>query len=148
MDACAVIRNMSYGCAQHRCRVPRCTAIRTRKHPCQDSLLFAWLNEHINQRLCRDALLVSLISPLGLQNTTSRPNSLDLFVHVRLEDAFLDLQTLVSKADAEFHTDSSISRFVPPYRTLTAPNMFTFFRMCREGSSQCWFVFCINPSPN
>ena len=45
------------------------------------SLLFAWLNEHINQRLCRDDLdiFVRLFDLPGLQNMMGCPNSLDQF---------------------------------------------------------------------
>ncbi|OBZ76091.1 Chitin synthase 8 [Grifola frondosa] len=45
------------------------------------SLLFAWLNEHINQRLCRDdfTTFIGLFDLPGPQNMTSRPNSLDQF---------------------------------------------------------------------
>ncbi|KAJ8083666.1 hypothetical protein PM082_009542 [Marasmius tenuissimus] len=45
------------------------------------SLLFAWLNEHINQRLCKDdfSTFLALFDLPGPQNMTSRPNSLDQF---------------------------------------------------------------------
>ena len=45
------------------------------------SLLFAWLNEHINQRLCRDDFdtFIGLFDLPGPQNMTGRPNSLDQF---------------------------------------------------------------------
>ena len=45
------------------------------------SLLFAWLNEHINQRLCRDDFdtFISLFDLPGPQNMTGRPNSLNQF---------------------------------------------------------------------
>ncbi|KAJ6477179.1 P-loop containing nucleoside triphosphate hydrolase protein [Mycena vitilis] len=45
------------------------------------SLLFAWLNEHINQRLCKDdfSTFIALIDLPGPQNLSSRPNSLDQF---------------------------------------------------------------------
>ena len=45
------------------------------------SLLFAWLNEHINQRLCRDdfTTFIGLFDFPGPQNMSSRPNSLDQF---------------------------------------------------------------------
>jgi chitin synthase len=46
------------------------------------SLLFAWLNEHINQKLCRDdfSTLLTFVDLPGPQNASSRPNSLDQFV--------------------------------------------------------------------
>ena len=45
------------------------------------SLLFTWLNEHINQRLCRDDFdtFTGLFDLPGPQNMTGRPNSLDQF---------------------------------------------------------------------
>ncbi|KAG6373004.1 P-loop containing nucleoside triphosphate hydrolase protein [Boletus reticuloceps] len=45
------------------------------------SLLFAWLNEHINQRRCRDDFdtFIGLFDLPGPQNMTSRPNSLHQF---------------------------------------------------------------------
>ncbi|KAF8124223.1 P-loop containing nucleoside triphosphate hydrolase protein [Boletus edulis] len=45
------------------------------------SLLFTWLNEHINQCLCRDDFdtFIGLFDLPGLQNMTSHPNSLDQF---------------------------------------------------------------------
>ncbi|KAF9442722.1 glycosyltransferase family 2 protein [Macrolepiota fuliginosa MF-IS2] len=45
------------------------------------SLLFAWLNEHINQRFCKDdfSTFIGLFDLPGPQNMTSRPNSLDQF---------------------------------------------------------------------
>ncbi|KAI6032165.1 P-loop containing nucleoside triphosphate hydrolase protein [Pisolithus microcarpus] len=45
------------------------------------SLLFAWLNEHINQRLCRDDFdtFIGLFDLPGPQNMTGRSNALDQF---------------------------------------------------------------------
>ncbi|KAI6018651.1 P-loop containing nucleoside triphosphate hydrolase protein [Pisolithus microcarpus] len=45
------------------------------------SLLFAWLNEHINQRLCRDDFntFIGLFDLPSPQNMTGRSNSLDQF---------------------------------------------------------------------
>ncbi|KAI6011876.1 P-loop containing nucleoside triphosphate hydrolase protein [Pisolithus microcarpus] len=45
------------------------------------SLLFAWLNEHINQRLCRDNFdtFIGLFDLPGPQNMTGRSNLLDQF---------------------------------------------------------------------
>jgi chitin synthase len=45
------------------------------------SLLFTWLNEHINQCLCRDDFVtfIGLFNLPGPQNMSSRPNSLDHF---------------------------------------------------------------------
>ncbi|KAK7447693.1 hypothetical protein VKT23_009920 [Stygiomarasmius scandens] len=45
------------------------------------SLLFSWLNEHINQCLCKEdfSTFIGLFDLPGPQNMTSRPNSLDQF---------------------------------------------------------------------
>lgn len=84
------------------------------------SLLFAWLNEHINQRLCKDdfTTFIGLFDLPGPQNMTSRPNSLDQFC---VNYANERLQNFVQKQMFESHaaqyTSEGISRFVPqvPY---------------------------------
>jgi len=84
------------------------------------SLLFAWLNEHINQRLCRDDFdtFIGLFDLPGPQNMTSRPNSLDQFC---INFANERLQGFIQKRIFESHVDEyqteGISRFVPsvPY---------------------------------
>ncbi|KAG6370849.1 P-loop containing nucleoside triphosphate hydrolase protein [Boletus reticuloceps] len=84
------------------------------------SLLFAWLNEHINQRLCRDDFntFIGLFDLPGPQNMTSRPNSLDQFC---INFANERLQNFVQKCIFESHVDEyrteGISCFVPsvPY---------------------------------
>jgi len=84
------------------------------------SLLFAWLNEHINQRLCREdfATFIGLFDLPGPQNMTSRPNSLDQFC---VNFANERLQNFVQKRIFEAHVgeyqNEGISRFVPtvPY---------------------------------
>ncbi|TFK50010.1 glycosyltransferase family 2 protein [Heliocybe sulcata] len=45
------------------------------------SLLFTWLNEYVNRKLCRDdfATFIALLDLPGPQNMTSRSNSLDQF---------------------------------------------------------------------
>ena len=45
------------------------------------SLLFAWLNDHIDQHLCKGDFtsFISLFDLPGAQNMSSRPNSLDQF---------------------------------------------------------------------
>lgn len=47
------------------------------------TLIFAWLNEHINQRLCRDDFdtFIGLFELPSPQNMTSRPNSLDQILY-------------------------------------------------------------------
>lgn len=84
------------------------------------SLLFAWLNEHINQRLCRDdfSTFIGLFDLPGPQNMTSRPNSLDQFC---VNFANEKLQNFIQKRLFESHVAQynaeGISRFVPqvPY---------------------------------
>ncbi|KAG6369453.1 P-loop containing nucleoside triphosphate hydrolase protein [Boletus reticuloceps] len=84
------------------------------------SLLFAWLNEHINQRLCRDDFdtFIGLFDLPGSQNMTSRPNSLDQFC---INFANERLQNFIQKQIFESHVDEykteGISRFIPsvPY---------------------------------
>ncbi|KAH0831304.1 glycosyltransferase family 2 protein [Lanmaoa asiatica] len=84
------------------------------------SLLFAWLNEYINQRLCREDFdtFIGLFDLPGPQNMTSRPNSLDQFC---INFANERLQSFIQKQIFESHVDEyqteGISRFVPsvPY---------------------------------
>lgn len=84
------------------------------------SLLFAWLNEHINQRLCRDdfATFIGLFDLPGPQNMSSKPNSLD---HFCINFANERLQNWIQKRLFESHVDEytteGILRFVPtvPY---------------------------------
>ncbi|KAJ8519110.1 hypothetical protein ONZ45_g3931 [Pleurotus djamor] len=84
------------------------------------SLLFAWINEHINQRLCRDdfSTFIGLFDLPGPQNMTSRPNSLDQFC---INFANERLQNWIQKQLFESHVSEynaeGISRFVPqiPY---------------------------------
>ena len=84
------------------------------------SLLFAWLNEHINQRLCKDdfTTFVGLFDLPGPQNMSSRPNSLDQFC---INFANERLQNWIQKSMFEKHVNEynteGISRYVPqvPY---------------------------------
>ncbi|KAL4258503.1 TRAFAC class myosin-kinesin ATPase superfamily protein [Pleurotus pulmonarius] len=84
------------------------------------SLLFAWINEYINQRLCRDdfSTFIGLFDLPGPQNLTSRPNSLDQFC---INFANERMQNWIQKRLFESHVDEynteGISRFVPqvPY---------------------------------
>ncbi|KAF9048289.1 glycosyltransferase family 2 protein [Hymenopellis radicata] len=77
------------------------------------SLLFAWLNEHINQRLCKEDYntFIGLFDLPGPQNMTSRPNSLDQFC---INFANERLHNWVQK---QMFENRGISRFVPqvPY---------------------------------
>lgn len=80
------------------------------------SLLFGWLNEHINQKLCRDdfATFVGLFDLPGPQNLSSRPNTLDQFcinfANERLQHFILRrlFETHVTEYNAE-----GITRYVP-----------------------------------
>lgn len=80
------------------------------------SLLFAWLNEHINQRLCKDdyTTFIGLFDLPGPQNMTSRPNSLDQFC---MNFANERLQSWTQKKLFESHVSEynteGIARFVP-----------------------------------
>ena len=84
------------------------------------SLLFAWLNEHINQRLCKDdfATFIGLFDLPGPQNMTSRSNSLDQFC---INFANERLQNWIQKTLFESHVEEynaeGISQLVPqvPY---------------------------------
>ncbi|KAF9817354.1 hypothetical protein IEO21_03495 [Rhodonia placenta] len=84
------------------------------------ALLFAWLNEHINQRLCRDDFntFIGLFDLPGPQNLTSRPNSLDQFcinfANERLQNF---IQKRLFESHASEYANEGISRFVPqiPY---------------------------------
>ncbi|KAF4613327.1 hypothetical protein D9613_010804 [Agrocybe pediades] len=84
------------------------------------SLLFAWLNEHINQRLCKDdfSTFIGLFDLPGPQNMASRPNSLDQFcinfANERLQNWIQ--HTLFKKHVNEYNMEG-IARFVPqvPY---------------------------------
>ncbi|KAF8147259.1 glycosyltransferase family 2 protein [Crassisporium funariophilum] len=83
------------------------------------SLLFAWLNEHINQRLCKDdfSTFIGLFDLPGPQNMSS-PNSLDQFC---INFANERLQNWMQKSLFEKHVNEynleGVSRFVPqvPY---------------------------------
>ncbi|KAJ3999067.1 glycosyltransferase family 2 protein [Lentinula boryana] len=80
------------------------------------SLLFSWLNEHINQRLCKDdfSTFIGLFDLPGPQNMTSRPNSLDQFC---INFANERLQHWTQKRLFEAHVNEyaaeGIAHFVP-----------------------------------
>lgn len=80
------------------------------------SLLFAWLNEHINQRLCRDDFntFIGLLDLPGPQNLTSRPNSLDQFcVNFANERLQSFIQRSFFDANVNEYATEGISRFIP-----------------------------------
>lgn len=84
------------------------------------SLLFAWLNEYINQRLCRNDFdtFIGLFDLSSPQNMMTRPNSLDQFC---INFANKCLQHFTQKHIFELHIDEyqmeGISCIVPsvPY---------------------------------
>ncbi|TFK32154.1 glycosyltransferase family 2 protein [Crucibulum laeve] len=84
------------------------------------SLLFAWINEHINQRLCKDdfSTFIGLFDLPGPQNMSSRPNSLDQFC---VNFANERLQNWIQRRLFESHVSEysleGITQYVPqvPY---------------------------------
>ncbi|KAJ6488481.1 glycosyltransferase family 2 protein [Mycena vitilis] len=89
------------------------------------SLLFAWLNEHINQRLCKDdfSTFIDLFDLPGPQNLSSRPNSLDQFC-INFANERLQAWTqprLFESHVAEYTTEGLIPQFVP------APGSLAYF---------------------
>lgn len=84
------------------------------------SLLFAWLNEHINQKLCRDdfTTFIALFDLPGPQNMTSRPNTLDQFcVNFANERLHHFMQKRLFEAHVAEYASEGITQFVPhvPY---------------------------------
>ncbi|CCM03060.1 uncharacterized protein FIBRA_05180 [Fibroporia radiculosa] len=84
------------------------------------ALLFAWLNEYINQKLCRDDFntFIGLFDLPGPQNLTSRPNSLDQFcVNFANERLHHFVQKRLFESHVSEYTNEGISRLVPqvPY---------------------------------
>jgi chitin synthase len=84
------------------------------------SLLFAWLNEHINQRLCKDDFntFIGLFDLPGPQNMSSRPNSLDQFCINFANERLLNwIQKSLFENHVNEYNMEGISRFIPqvPY---------------------------------
>ena len=87
------------------------------------SLLFAWLNEHINQRLCRDdfTTFIGLFDLPGSQNLSSsatRSNSLDQFcVNFANERLQHWIQRRLFESHVDEYSTEGISDYVPtiPY---------------------------------
>jgi chitin synthase len=80
------------------------------------SLLFAWLNEHINERLCKEdyATFIGLFDLPGPQNLTSRPNSLDQFcINFANERLQAFIQKRIFEAHVAEYNSEGVSRFVP-----------------------------------
>ncbi|KIK12469.1 hypothetical protein PISMIDRAFT_18730 [Pisolithus microcarpus 441] len=87
------------------------------------SLLFAWLNEHINQRLCRDDFntFIGLFDLPGPQNMTGRSNSLDQFC---INFANEQLHHFVQQRLFELHVDEYQSEVAAqqPVKPMRAPS--------------------------
>ncbi|KAF5366143.1 hypothetical protein D9757_010944 [Collybiopsis confluens] len=84
------------------------------------SLLFSWLNEHINQRLCKEdfSTFIGLFDLPGPQNMTSRPNSLDQFcINFANERLQHWTQKRLFESHASEYAAEGISQLVPsvPY---------------------------------
>lgn len=87
------------------------------------SLLFSWLNESINQKLCRDDFttfigLFDLPGPQNMATSASRANSLDQFcVNYANERMHHWIQRRVFESHVEEYKSEGISRYVPtvPY---------------------------------
>lgn len=84
------------------------------------SLLFTWLNEYVNRKLCRDdfATFIALLDLPGPQNMTSRPNSLDQFcVNYANERLHHFVMKSVFEKDMEEYAAEGLADVVPqvPY---------------------------------
>ncbi|KAF8523712.1 glycosyltransferase family 2 protein [Hysterangium stoloniferum] len=87
------------------------------------SLLFAWINEYINQRLCRDDFhtFIGLFDLPGTQNlpsSASRSNSLDQFcINFANERSQHWIQRQLFEVHVDEYKEEGLSRFVPqlPY---------------------------------
>lgn len=81
------------------------------------SLLFAWLNEHVNQRLCRDDFdtFIGLFDLPGPQNMTGRSNSLDQFcINFANERLHHFIQQRLFESHVDEYQSEGISKYVPP----------------------------------
>ncbi|TFK52854.1 glycosyltransferase family 2 protein [Heliocybe sulcata] len=84
------------------------------------SLLFAWLNEHINQKLCKDdfATFIALFDLPGPQNMTSRSNSLDQFcINYANERLHNFVHKRIFEKNASEYASEGLTNYVPqiPY---------------------------------
>ncbi len=84
------------------------------------SLLFTWLNEHINQRLHKDDFVsfIALLEFPGSQNLTSRANGIDQFcVNFANERLQNFIQRRLFESHVSEYNNEGIARFVPqvPY---------------------------------
>ena len=75
------------------------------------TLLFAWLTEHINQRLCRD----DLDTFIGLFDLPGRPNSFNQFcINLVNECLHHFIQCCLFKAHVDKYKSEGIALLVPP----------------------------------
>ncbi|KZT19143.1 glycosyltransferase family 2 protein [Neolentinus lepideus HHB14362 ss-1] len=84
------------------------------------SLLFTWLNEYVNKKLCRDdfATFIALLDLPGPQNMTSRPNSLDQFcINYANERLHHFMMKRIFENDVEEYQSEGLSDLIPqvPY---------------------------------
>ncbi|KAI6023505.1 P-loop containing nucleoside triphosphate hydrolase protein, partial [Pisolithus microcarpus] len=101
------------------------------------SLLFAWLNEHINQRLCRDDFdtFIGLFDLPGPQNMTGRSNLLDQFcINFTNERLHHFVQQRLFESHVDEYQSEGISKHVPP------PSLISYF-----DNSECVRLFQNRP---
>ncbi|KAI6023105.1 P-loop containing nucleoside triphosphate hydrolase protein [Pisolithus microcarpus] len=110
------------------------------------SLLFAWLNEHINQHLCRDDFdtFIGLFDLPSPQNMTGRSNSLDQFcINFANERLHHFVQQHLFESHIDEYQSEGISKHVPPpppFLTLITQNVSNFFRMDLVVSFISWMI--------
>ena len=81
------------------------------------SLLFSWLNKHINQRVCRDDFetFIGLFDLPGPQNMTGCPNSLNQFcINFTNERLHHFIQRCLFEAHMDEYKSEGIASLVPP----------------------------------
>ncbi|KIK16151.1 hypothetical protein PISMIDRAFT_16019 [Pisolithus microcarpus 441] len=101
------------------------------------SLLFAWLNEHINQHLCRDDFdtFIGLFDLPSPQNMTGRSNSLDQFcINFANERLHHFIQQRLFESHIDEYQSEGISKHVPP------PSPISYF-----NNSECVRLFQNRP---
>ncbi|KIK16514.1 hypothetical protein PISMIDRAFT_15777 [Pisolithus microcarpus 441] len=101
------------------------------------SLLFTWLNEHINQHLCRDNFdtFIGLFDLPGPQNMTGRSNSLDQFcINFANEQLHHFVQQCLFESHIDEYQSEGISKHVPP------PSPISYF-----DNSECVRLFQNRP---
>jgi chitin synthase len=105
------------------------------------SLFFAWLNEHINQRLCKEdfTTFIGLFDIPGPQNMSSRPNSLNQFCITFTNER---LQNWIQKSLFEKHvneyTVEGISCFVPQVPYFDNAECIRLLQNCTRSFDSCY----------